>query len=190
MSYQPPEERPVQSWPPQDEWLTVYHQRTPYNEDEIVALVTEIFNFLLLFGYMSPSEVEWAPPPSAASTGHLIDLQLCHELGIDDGVVQLMRKLPYVREGGDGDDNGCFNLFPRSRYWRYTNEWDLRTARFAGGAGAEDEERDLESQRLKAWEISLADGETDGTGLILDTRESKSSLLSHHMLPCGPHLSP
>lgn len=74
---QSPWNRQKVRWPPQTEWLPIYSQRSPYNEDEIVALIVEIYNLYILFGYLLASQVDWAP-----EGGHQINEALCNELGI------------------------------------------------------------------------------------------------------------
>jgi len=65
----------------------------PYNETEIVRLVSDIYTTLIRLGHLEDEEVAWAPPE-----GHTLDL-----FGLDDNaridlrVISLMERLPYMK---------------------------------------------------------------------------------------------
>ncbi|ROW03460.1 hypothetical protein VSDG_01288 [Cytospora chrysosperma] len=85
--------------------LTLDNTRTPYDEDEVVAFVTELYELLIKLAYLGRDQITWPP-----DGGHAINENLCCELQIEPGVVSLMKRLPYV----DGDFRYSIHLFPRS----------------------------------------------------------------------------
>jgi hypothetical protein len=78
------------SWAPQREWLPIYHQRTPYNEDEIVHLIHEIVRSNVLLSGLGDDAIVWPP-----EGGHAIDEALCDELKISESARSLIRRLPH-----------------------------------------------------------------------------------------------
>jgi hypothetical protein len=64
--------------------------RPPYNEDEIVQLMKEIYRTYLQLNYIKRWELVWPPK----HTGHAINEALCKELGLDPALISLMKRLP------------------------------------------------------------------------------------------------
>lgn len=161
----------IKFWPPQTEWLADYNRRSEYQESEIVALVQEIYNLLILFGYIRADLVEWAP-----TNGHAINENLCKELYIAPSVISLMKKLPYIKANPYGRGDIGVNLFPGSPQVSYLVDDQLRCGRKAESGG--DIGGDVESHDLK-----LTDCDLYGTSVILDTKESEF-LLEKDQLSC------
>jgi hypothetical protein len=157
---QSPWNRQKVRWPPQTEWLPIYSQRSHYNEDEIVALIVEIYNLYILFGYLLASQVDWAP-----EGGHPFNEALCNELGIAASVVSLMKRLPYAKEWMYGHSSMEFHMFPVSPTYRYLNDEHLHAGRNANMFG--------QDKQILPRDIALTDTMTYGTSIILDTEESK-----------------
>lgn len=158
MSAQAPAPQGSKGWLPQTEWIMEYHQRTPYNESEIVSLITEIIKLLLIFGYHAAHRIDWAPPG-----GHAINETLCTELNLAPAVVSLLKRLPYADEDFESGKIRDFHLFPCSPYYNYRRDDLLRVSRTAEEKGR---------HTLEPWDIALTVGFNEGSDVILDTRDS------------------
>lgn len=156
-----PAPRPAGCWPFQTEWLAEYNRRSEYNESEIVEFVKEIFDHLVLFGYVQAGQIRWPP------TGrHAINETLCNELHLDPSVVSLMKRLPYIVSDPYGRGDLDFSLSPASPQVSYLDDRQLREGREAHMGGPPFGR--VESQDLKLTECMMY-----GTSIILDTKESK-----------------
>ncbi len=62
-----------------------------YNEDEIVALMTEIYGLYVDIGYFVPLDISLAP-----KSGHPIENDMSKALGLSQRVVSLIGKLPRI----------------------------------------------------------------------------------------------
>jgi hypothetical protein len=122
-AYDPPSPpaRPP-SPPPRELPTAVLTTRTPYNEDEIAEIITNIYKVLVELCYISAEDIAW--PPSAG--GHVISLQLCEKLGISPTVISLMKKIPYPK---DVDYASRMELFPYSNPYCYLDAGETRSGR-------------------------------------------------------------
>lgn len=69
--------------------LTLDDVQTPFNEDEIVSLVTELYQLLIKLAYIDRDHIAWPPPG-----GHAISEDLCRELQVVPEVIWLLKRLP------------------------------------------------------------------------------------------------
>ena len=66
-----------------------------YNEDEIIGLLTQIYNLMIALAYILPNEVSYPP----ADTGrHALNTPLLRELGMNAQVISLLEHLPHVAQ--------------------------------------------------------------------------------------------
>ncbi|KAK2595886.1 hypothetical protein N8I77_013677 [Diaporthe amygdali] len=79
--------------------LTLDNVRTPYDEDEIVGLVTELYELLVKLAYIGRDHITWPP-----SGGHAINEDSCRELQVAPEVISLLKRLPYIPWDEDPDD--------------------------------------------------------------------------------------
>jgi hypothetical protein len=143
---------------PPKSFLTI---RTPYNEQEIVNLVTELYELLVELCYVSRSDIAWPPKPN----GHRIDEAICKELGLKPEVVRLMQKIPYPRDSYIARD---VELFPWSDVYVYIEDGEIRAGRDPDHFGDE-----CRPDYIKSTDIALCQGTRDGMTVVLDTAESR-----------------
>jgi hypothetical protein len=67
--------------------FTMSHQ--PYNESQIIALITEYYHLLISLHYLTLDSIDFPPPQ-----GREISLPLCKPLNLAPEVISLMRHLP------------------------------------------------------------------------------------------------
>lgn len=142
---------------PPTEFLTI---GTAYIEQEIVDLVTQLYELLVDLCYIPRSDIVWPPQPH----GHRINEAICEELGLTHKVVRLMRRIPYPRDSYTAKD---FELFPWSRVFVYLEDDELRNGRDPDHYGAE-----CRLDYIKDTDIALCSGTRDGISVVLDTAES------------------
>ena len=151
----------------QMEWIPEYYDRTPYHEDEIVGLMTELYKLLVELCYITDDDIDWAP-----MEGHLINEILCEEIGIEEAVVSLMRRLPYHK---DNRTYYGFFLFPQSKPYRYVDDDHIRNGRDPETLDPFNYPPRLDF--LSAQDLAHASPGLRGTMINLDTREIKDLLL-------------
>jgi hypothetical protein len=61
----------------------------PYNESQIIALITEYYHLLISLHYLTLDSIDFPPPQ-----GREISLPLCKPLNLAPEVISLMRHLP------------------------------------------------------------------------------------------------
>lgn len=133
----------------------------PYEEDIIIDLMVEIYHILILLYYIDVVDVVFAPPE-----GHPIDEPLCAELGIDERVVSLMKRLPYFR-----NRRKARPIFPPSvSPLIYTNADHIRASRSPLNLGLEPEDQD--NSYILPQELPLFAGSTRDWSWILDVSEN------------------
>lgn len=142
---------------PPDEFLTL---RSPYNEQEIVNLVVELYELLVELCYFPHADIAWPPQLK----GHHINEVICEELGLATEVVRLMRRIPYPRDSYLAKD---FELFPWSRVFVYVEDEELRNGRDPDNYGEE-----CRLDYIKKTDLALCSGTRDGMSVVLDTVES------------------
>ncbi|PYI08566.1 hypothetical protein BO78DRAFT_440486 [Aspergillus sclerotiicarbonarius CBS 121057] len=146
----------------QDDIAIDYHvPRLPYNEDTIVALISDIYHIYLQLNYIDPSEFVWAPLPD----GHAINQTLCEELHLDPAVISLMKRLPYPLTPNLADD---IPFMPLSRMFVYLQDDQIRAGRDPDRWGFEEPRLDF----LLPHEIALCCETDQGIHIILDTKEN------------------
>lgn len=144
--------------------LTLDTIRTPYDENEVVGLVTELYELLIKLAYLGRDQITWPP-----GGGHALNEDLCRELQIEPGVVSLMRRLPYV----DGDFRYAIHLFPQSEPLSYLQDDDVERSRDPEAAP-----RRPRRDYILPCDIPLTAPGDEGPYLVLDVRESRSLLLN------------
>ena len=171
-----PPQAPLSSLPPSPPSLPLPRflppAAIPYNEETIVSLITEWYTLLISLAYLHPTQVIYPP--------HDIKERLCRSLGIDDSIISLMRKIPYVdgpyadvqkREGLDEGATvyGC-HVFPGSMGYSFLRDDDIIESR--------DPENDgiggVRLNYLLSHDVALSHCLRDGMILILDTKASTS----------------
>lgn len=174
-AHEPPPEPPLapsSSSPPSSPSPPLPPTGMPYNEETIVNLITEWYSLLISLAYLHPTQVIYPP--------HDINERLCKSLGIDDMVISLMRKIPYVdgpfadiqkREGLDEGETvyGC-HVFPGSMAYSFLRDDDIVEGRDPenGGVGG------VRLNYLRSHDVALSHCLRDGMILILDTKASTS----------------
>lgn len=171
-----PPQAPVPSLPPSLPSLPLSRflapTAMPYNEETIISLITEWYSLLISLAYLHPAQVIYPP--------HDINEQLCRSLGIDDSVISLMRKIPYVdgpyadiqkQEGLDEGETvyGC-HVFPGSMGYSFLRDDDIIESRDPekGGIGG------VRLNYLLSHDVALSHCLRDGMILILDIKASTS----------------
>src|SRR5438045_660901 len=74
---------------------------TLYNEEIIISLINEFYSLLVSLAYLQTSQIIYPPV-----NGHNINEEICKSLNIDDTVISLMKKIPYI----DGPYENVQNL--------------------------------------------------------------------------------
>lgn len=152
-----------------------------YNEDEIVALVTQIYTLMIALCYFSTDDVLFPPPDTGR---HVLDAAKCAEFGLHPRVVSLLERLPYLH-----DSFGHWTEFYKdSRVINYLDEIDMsrcrdphdmhRTIRYTADGipghpeyPGRDEDYILQPQDVALTKMLSRDGQT----WILDTEASMRS---------------
>lgn len=144
----------------------------PYNEEITVDLITEWYSLLISLAYLYPTQVIYPP--------HNINERLCKSLGIDDVVISLMKKIPYIdgpyvdvqkREGLDeGETVYGYHLFPSSMGYSFLRDDDIVESRDPENGGV----RGVRLNYLLSHDVALSHCLRDGMILILDTKASMS----------------
>lgn len=132
--------------------------QTPYSENEIIGLVTDLYNLLIKLAYISRDHIAWAPVG-----GHAINEDLCHELQIAPEVISLMKRLPYV----DADCPYSLHLLPNSEPLSYLEDSDVERSRDPA-AYPERPRRDY----MLPHDIPLTGPGDEGPYFVLDVRDS------------------
>lgn len=137
---------------------------SPYDEAEILGLITDIYKVLIRQGHFNDKDVVWAPPE-----GHAIDLSVLDSPDdIDERVVSLMKKLP------SGPD-AC--VAPYMRPVSFLNPGELIRSRDIDKymPGAVDLGRVDQTNALPTVLLLLSGWESTDPVLVLDVASSKSS---------------
>ncbi|KAL4942931.1 hypothetical protein BDV06DRAFT_190998 [Aspergillus oleicola] len=135
--------------------------RTPYNEDEIVQLIKDIYDTYLRLNHIKRWELIW--PPN--ETGHVINETLCQELGLDLAVISLMKRIPYFY---DSDTSKNVEFFEYSRAMVYLEDEEVLGDRDPGMFEVQEPRLD----HLLRHDIALICTEDEGKNIILDVREN------------------
>jgi hypothetical protein len=141
--------------------------RTPYNEDEIVNLMKDLYQTFLRLNYIKRWEVIWPPK----GTGHAIIEALCREIGLDQAVISLMKQLPYIKGSLVSMD---IEVYQYSRAMVYLEDDEIRGGRDPTFFYFQEPRLDY----LLPHEIVLICDHDEGSHIILDIKESKAHPLS------------
>lgn len=132
----------------------------PYNEQEIVALVTEYYHLLFSLCYVSVDEIDFPSPE-----GREVDEALCRSLQLTPEVISLMRHLPCPCSEGIMLE---YDLFvPQSFANSFVDSKLIELGR--------DPEIAERTNYLKPTDIALTIMGDEGAYIVLDT--AKSNLL-------------
>lgn len=161
----PPPSWSLESWSERayhEPWLDIYNRRTPYDEDEIVALIHE---YIRLVEQVAPIDDEDCrakfPPPG----GHTINEELCRQHGANENVISLMKRLPY----------GSFHDGVHWATWSYAIDYaddSVIEARTENPSCPADENADVYLD-VEPHVICLTDGDRESLNIFLDTEESE-----------------
>lgn len=89
-----------------------------YNEDEIVALITQIYTLMIALCYISIDDVLFPPHDTGR---HILNAARCAELGLHPHVVSLLERLPFLKE--------WIEFYVDSRVINYLDETDMSLCR-------------------------------------------------------------
>ncbi|KAJ6481704.1 hypothetical protein C8R45DRAFT_310191 [Mycena sanguinolenta] len=94
-----------------------------YNPDEVVAIITQLYELLVTMGHWPEGSIRYAP-----HTNPPVNEELALQLGYTPAAVSLMHRLPYPsRKVNNGDD--AHSIFSDTRIADYTDEKHLREGR-------------------------------------------------------------
>lgn len=145
--------------------LALVSIQTPYDEDEIAGLVTELYELLVKLAYIGRDHIAWPP----ADGGHAINEDLCRELHIAPNALSLLKRLPYV----DADCPYTLHLLPNSEPLSYLLDSNVERSRDPA-AYPQTPRRDY----ILPHDIPLTAPGDEGRCFILDGRESMLCLSS------------
>lgn len=148
---------------------------TAYNEDTIVRLITELYHLHIRLCTIEDEEVAWPPVG-----GHRINVELCKSLHLDDTVISLLKRLPYLK---DLEKQLYFCLFPGGFPYVYTYDRDLRSGRDPQWNDFNDEAFRPDWLLPHDFAFTFRNG-LYGSSTILDTKESQSLPGFHSRLAC------
>jgi hypothetical protein len=127
-----------------------------YNPDEVAGLLLEFYELLVEIAHWPLNSIRSAP-----HTSPTVNIDLGKELGYDDAVLELMEKLPYVKDEANQNQR---RIVPDSFFYTYTNERDLRKAKKHTGY-------DRYEAPIDSWILPLVGpSNRDGWSVVLDTR--------------------
>lgn len=133
--------------------------QTPYDQNEIVGFITELYELLVKLAYIDEDHITWPP-----IGGHAINEDLCRELQISPQVISLMKQIPYI----NGDFRYFLHLFPNSEPLSYLQDSDIERGRDPA-ASPHRPRRDY----LLPQDIALTGPGDEGPYFVLDVRESR-----------------
>jgi hypothetical protein len=137
--------------------------RSPYNEDEIVPLIKDIYRIYLQLNYIKRWELVWPPK----DTGHAINEALCEELGLNPAVVSLMKRIPYLY---DALTSKRVEFYQYSRAMVYLEDDEIRGGRDPGLFEVQEPRLD----HLLTHEMALVCSDDQGKNIVLNLKESQS----------------
>jgi hypothetical protein len=144
---------------------------SPYNEDEIVQVMKDIYHTYLKLNYIKRWELVWPP-----EDGHAINEALCEELRLDPAVISLMKRLPYISDFSTTKD---IEFYTYSRAMVYLEDDEIR----GGRDPTFFEFQEPRLFHLLPHELTLICDGDEGSNIILDTRESTRPLLAARLQP-------
>ena len=131
-----------------------------YNPGEVILLLTKLYKLLVKMAHWPEGIFRQAPHTDPA-----VNIELAKELGYEPEVIDLMQRLPYVK-----DQSYFLRLcFIDSQFCNYTEDSELEAARKHVGY-------DQYGKQIESWILPLVAPSTrDGWSAVLDTRLGKSS---------------
>ncbi|KAJ0416882.1 hypothetical protein BJY00DRAFT_316439 [Aspergillus carlsbadensis] len=151
---------------------------SPYNEDEIVQLMKDIYRTYLKLNYIKRWELVWPP-----AGGHAINEALCEELRLNPAVISLMKKLPYISDYSTTKD---IEFYTYSRAMVYLEDDEIR----GGRDPTFFEFQEPRLFHLLPHDITLICDGYEGSNIILDTRENTIRVEDFHDFPPGRDAPP
>ncbi|KAL3489584.1 hypothetical protein BJX62DRAFT_238981 [Aspergillus germanicus] len=148
---------------------------SPYNEDEIVQLIKDIYRTYLRLNYIKRWELVW---PSE-DTGHAINEALCEELGLDPAVVSLIKRIPYICDYSTTKD---IEFYPDSRAMVYLEDDEIRGGRDPSLFEFQEPRLD----HLLQYDVALLCKGDEGSNIILDVKSNSIRVEGFHDWPPGP----
>lgn len=130
---------------------------SPFDEQQIITLLTTYYNLLFSLCYITPEEIDF-PPPS----GREIDETLCHRLHLAPEVVSLMRHIPCPVSEGIMLEHEL--LVPQSHANSFVDGKLIEVGR--------DPEVGEDKWFLKGTDVALSVMGDQGRYLVLDTDKS------------------
>ncbi|KAL2837235.1 hypothetical protein BJY01DRAFT_251557 [Aspergillus pseudoustus] len=149
--------------------------RSPYNEDEIVQLIKDIYRIYLQLNYIKRWELIWPPK----DTGHAINEALCEELGLNPAVVSLMKRIPYLY---DAPTSRMVEFYEYSRAMVYLEDDEIRGGRDPDLFEVQEPRLD----HLLTHEMALVCSEDQGKNIVLDLKENTIRVEDFYYPPPGP----
>lgn len=127
-----------------------------YDPDEVVSLLTKLYQLLVEMTHLPEGIIKQAP-----HTDPPINIEHAKELRYESEAIDLMRKLPCVK---DKFDNLHRLIFEDSHFCDYTDDRELKAARKHVGY-------DQYEKQIESWILPLvAPSARDGWSVVLDTR--------------------
>ncbi|KAL6229087.1 hypothetical protein BDW75DRAFT_225707 [Aspergillus navahoensis] len=148
--------------------------RPPYNEDEIVQLMKDIYRTYLQLNYIKRWELVWPPK----DTGHAVNEALCEELGLDPAVISLMKRLPYFCDASTSKD---IEFYIDSRAMVYLEDNEIRGGRDPSLFAFQEPRLD----HLLPHDIALICEGDEGSNIILDVKNNVIRVEGFHDWPPG-----
>ncbi|KAK6001129.1 hypothetical protein QM012_003212 [Aureobasidium pullulans] len=129
----------------------------PYDEPQIIALITEYYHLLFLLNYITPHDID-SPPPE----GREIDETLCQSLNLTPEVISLMRHIPCPISEGLMLEHEL--LIPMSHANSFVDSNLIEVGR--------DPELGENKWFLKSTDVALSIMGDEGQYLVLDTAKN------------------
>ncbi|KAJ7166505.1 hypothetical protein C8R43DRAFT_986236 [Mycena crocata] len=128
-----------------------------YNPDEVVSLVTQLYELLITMGHWPEGSLQYPPHTT-------LNEALAAELGYDAAVILLMQRLPYLTPQAN-NDSPPYIVADRTPFADYRDERQLKEGRRPYPYQYLDDCPDLD-----AWMLPLTLPYRDGRHIMLDTR--------------------
>ncbi|KAF7366537.1 SWIM-type domain-containing protein [Mycena sanguinolenta] len=95
-----------------------------YNPDEVVAVITQLYELLVTMGHWPEGSIRYAP-----HTDPPVNEQLALQLGYTPAAVSLMHRLPYPSPNINGWNDDAYYIFSDTQIADYTSEEHLKEGR-------------------------------------------------------------
>jgi hypothetical protein len=130
-----------------------------YDREEVIAVVTEFYQFLAKLPYIEPADVLFPPASGWSNINH----QNFAGLGKSEEVIELLKRLPYIDMSGH-EYLIAPNTYPCDyRREPFQSPVTTKSTGWYVPIGSE----------FPPWVVPLTYGKRDGTYLMLDTTDGK-----------------